>query len=138
MNVHIKSRPIFDLSTQSITNLTKYNCYHTNLVLLHKFNALPDEFKSAIPYSTLSSWSKRDVTQIIGCNSAADFDVNLVKQIISNKKLLLAARALYFLFSTVSKLFRDADNKAELLKLHKTKILETISRVHFSLNRYNL
>jgi hypothetical protein len=98
-------------------------------VLLHKFNALPDEFRSQILYSTLYSWDKRDVTQIIGCNSIADSDVNLLKQIATNKKLRMAAKALYFLFSMVSKLFQSAENKAELLRVNKSVIIDIIKKV---------
>jgi len=109
--------------------LPSYNSYHTNLILLHKFNSLPDEFKSIIPYSTLSSWNKRNIETIIGCDTLADKDIKLLKQIVTSKKLLLAAKALYFVFSTVSTLFKNANNKAELLKDHKILILNTISKV---------
>ena len=61
----------------SILILSIYNSYHTNLVLLYKFNSLPDEFKLVIPQSTLSNWDKRDVANIIGCDSLADKDINL-------------------------------------------------------------
>ncbi len=113
--------------------MPKYNSYHTNLVLLYKFNSLPDEFKSTIPYSTLSSWNNRNVAKIIGCDSLADKDINLLKQIITSKKLLVAAKALYFVFSTVSTLFKHANNKAELLKDYKNTILKTISKVKSTL-----
>ena len=113
--------------------MSQYNSYHTNLILLYKFNSLPDEFRSIIPYSTLHNWSKKDIANIIGSDTLADKDINLLKQIVTNKKLLMAAKALYFLFSTISKLFKEAVNKAELLKLHKTTILETISRVKSTL-----
>jgi len=99
--------------------LTEYKSYHTNLVLLHKFNSLPDEFKSIIPNSTLSGWNNRNVAKIIGCDSLADKDINLLSQIVTSKKLLVAAKALYFVFSTVSTLFKHANNKAELLKDNK-------------------
>jgi len=56
------------------------------------------------------------------------FETNRYKQ-----KLLLAAKALYFVFSTVSTLFKNANNKAELLKDHKILILNTISKVRSSL-----
>jgi hypothetical protein len=39
--------------------LTKYNSYHTNLLLLHHFNALTIDFISTIPASTLSNWKRR-------------------------------------------------------------------------------
>jgi len=113
--------------------LPKYNSYHTNLVLLYKFNSLPDEFKSVIPYSTLSSWNNRDVANIIGCDTLADKDINLLRQIVTSKKLLVAAKALYFVFSTVSTLFKHANNKAELLKDYKNTILKTISKVKSTL-----
>ncbi|MCH8331199.1 MAG: hypothetical protein IH946_07435, partial [Bacteroidetes bacterium] len=110
-----------------------YNSYHTNLVLLYKFNSLPDEFKLVIPQSTLSNWDKRDVANIIGCDSLADKDINLLRQIVTSKKLLVAAKALYFVFSTVSTLFKHANNKAELLKDYKNTILNTISKVKSTL-----
>ena len=113
--------------------MPNYNSYHTNLILLHKFNSLPDEFKSIIPYSTLSSWNKRNIETIIGCDTLPDKDIKLLKQIVTSKKLLLAAKALYFVFSTVSTLFKNANNKAELLKDHKILILNTISKVRSSL-----
>jgi len=52
--------------------LSNYNSYHTNLVLLHNFNSLPEEFKGVIPKSTLKNWNKRDIAKIIGCDSLAD------------------------------------------------------------------
>ena len=122
-----------DKLTKHEKALSKYNSYPTNLILLHKFNSLPIEFKSIILYSTLHNWSKRDVANIIGSDTLADKDIKLLKQIITHRRLLTAAKALYFLFSTVSKLFKDADNKAELLKLHKSSILQTISRVKSTL-----
>ena len=52
--------------------MTEYKSYHTNLVLLYKFNSLPDEFRSIVPKSTLSGWNNRNVAKIIGCDSLAD------------------------------------------------------------------
>ncbi len=113
--------------------MSKYNSYHTNLILLYKFNTLPDEFDLVIPRSTLSNWGKRDVANIIGCDTLADNDIGLLRQIVTNKKLLGAAKALYFVFSTVSTLFKHASNKAELLKEYKSTILDTISKVKSTL-----
>ena len=113
--------------------MSNYNSYHTNLVLLHNFNSLPDEFKGVIPKSTLKNWRGRDVAKIIGCDSLADKDINLLRQIVTSKKLLVAAKALYFVFSTVSTLFKHANNKAELLKDYKNTILKTITKVKSTL-----
>ena len=37
-------------------------------------------------------------------------------------------KALYYLFNTISSLFKYADNKNELLKLNKSLILDTIEK----------
>jgi len=109
--------------------LPKYNSYHTNLVLLHHFDALSIDYKSTIPNSTLSNWKRKNINELIGCNTLYDNDVSVLKEIAKNKKLLRAAKALYFLFSVISQLFNHAQNKAELLRLHKTTILKTIERI---------
>jgi hypothetical protein len=106
-----------------------YNSYHTNLILLHNYDALPIDHKCSIPNSTLSNWKKKDISKIIGCDSISGNDVLLLKEIAKSKRLLLAAKALYFLFQTVSNLFKYAENKAELLRLNKTVILDTIRKV---------
>ena len=118
-----------NLSNKLESPLSNYNSYHTNLILLYKFNSLPEEFRTIIPNSTLSSWNKKDVASIIGCDTLTDKDVKLLKQLMINKKLLLAAKALYFLFSMVSKLFQSAENKAELLRVNKSVIVDTIRKV---------
>jgi len=48
-----------------------------------------------IPNSTLRSWNNRNVAKIIGCDSLADKDINLLRQIVTSKKLLIAAKALH-------------------------------------------
>jgi putative transposase len=98
-------------------------------LLLHHFNALTIDFKSTIPASTLSNWKRKNVSEIIGCNSLCDNDVSILKEIAKSKKLLRAAKALYVLFHTITQLFNHAQNKAELLRLNKTVILNTIEKV---------
>ena len=98
-------------------------------MLLHHFNALTIDFKSTIPASTLSNWKRKNVSEIIGCNSLCDNDVSILKEIAKSKKLLRAAKALYVLFHTITQLFNHAQNKAELLRQHKATILKTIEKV---------
>ncbi|MFT7162321.1 MAG: putative transposase [Bacteroidia bacterium] len=98
-------------------------------MLLHHFNALTIDFISTIPASTLSNWKRKNVSEIIGCNSLSDNDVSILKEIDKSKKLLRAAKALYVLFHTITQLFNHAQNKAELLRQHKTTILKTIEKV---------
>ena len=84
--------------------------------------------KSTIPRSTLSNWKKKDISNIMGCDSITCDEISLLKEIAKCKKLLRAAKALYYLFNTISSLFKYADNKNELLKLNKTVILDTIEK----------
>jgi hypothetical protein len=109
--------------------LSSYNNYHTNLILLHHFDALSIEHKSTIPRSTLSNWKKKDISKIIGCDAITENEISLLKEIAKCKELLRAAKALYFLFHTISFLFKHADNKNKLLKLNTSLILDTIEKI---------
>ena len=106
-----------------------YNSYHTNLILLHHFDLLPQEMKSTIPRSTLANWKKKDTSEIIGCDHVSDNDVSTLKTIAKSRKLLKVAKALYYLFKTISILVRQAENKATLLRKNKSLILYTIDKV---------
>jgi len=98
------------------------------LILLYRFDTLSIDLKSTIPRSTLSNWKRKDISRIIGCDSPSGNEISLLKEIAKCKKLLRAAKALYYLFNTISFLFKYADNKEELLKLNKTTILDTIEK----------
>jgi len=98
------------------------------LILLYRFDALSIDLKSTIPRSTLSNWKRKDISRIIGCDSLSGNEVSVLKEIAKCKKLLQAAKALYYLFNTISFLFNYADNKNELLRLNKTVILDTIAK----------
>ena len=109
--------------------MSNYTIYHTNLILLYHFDVLSIDLKSTIPSSSLSNWKRKDISRIIGCDSLSVNDVLVLKEIAKSKKLLRAAKALYFLFHTITSLFKYADNKNELLKLNKSLILDTIEKV---------
>ena len=97
--------------------------------MLNHFDALSIDLKSTIPRSTLSNWKRKDISRIIGCDSLSANEISLLKEIAKCKKLLRAAKALYYLFNTISFLFKHADNKDELLRLNKTVILNTIEKI---------
>ena len=120
---------IYSSFTISISILSNYTIYHTNIILLYHFDALSIDLKSTTPRSTLSNWKRKDISRIIVCDSLSGNDVLVLKEIAKSKKLLRAAKAIYFLFHTISSLFKYADNKNELLKLNKSLILNTIGKV---------
>lgn len=106
-----------------------YNSYHTNLLLLHHFDCLPTELKTVIPRSTLSNWKKKDIAGIMGSDHFSESDMSTLKAVAKSKKLLIAAKALYYLFKAISTLVRQAENKATLLRKNKSLILFTIEKV---------
>ena len=114
-------------SLSLISILSNYNIYHTNLILLYRFNVLSIDLKSTIPGSTLSNWKRKDISRSIGCDSLSGNDVSVLKEIAKCKKLLRAAKALYFLFHTITSLFKYADNKDELLRLPYTQKCNSLS-----------
>ena len=85
--------------------MSNYNIYHTNLILLHHLGSLSIDHKSTIPSSTLSNWKKKDISKIMGCDAITDDEIYLLKEIAKCKKLLSAAKALYYLFHTITSLF---------------------------------
>ena len=88
-------------SLSFISILSNYTIYHTNLILLHHFDVLSIDLKSTIPSSTLSNWKMKDISRIIRCDSLSGNDVSILKEIDKSKKLLRAAKALFFLFHII-------------------------------------
>ncbi len=66
---------------------------------------------------------------MIGYDSVSDMNKPKMKKTIQIEKLKNASKALYFLFDTIVYLFSNVDNKAELLRVNKSLILQTIQRV---------
>jgi hypothetical protein len=89
---------------------------------------LPTEIKSVIPRSTLSNWKKKDTSAIIGCDHISERDLSTLKAIAKNRKLLNAAKSLYYLFEVISTLVRQAENRAVLLRKNKSLILDIIEK----------
>jgi len=106
-----------------------YNSYHTNLILLYKCSALPDEFKKVIPSSTLTGWKNREITKILGCDAVADQDMEFLRQVIARKKIIKVAKAVYLVLTAITKLFQHASNRAELLKQYASLLFHTIGKV---------
>ncbi len=98
-------------------------------MLLHYFEALPCGLKSTIPRSTLSSWKSKNLSSIIGCDSFLDEYATTAERMFKNEKLIRTCKALYTVFDTISVLFNNALNKAELLQLNKSLVLQTIQKV---------
>jgi len=120
--VYTVSPPLLPTST-----LSSYNSYHTSLKLLHYFDSLPLELKSTIPNSTLSDWKNQNLSKIIGADMLPGDDI-LISRFAKNAKMKKAAKALFILSDTIVSLFKNVENKAEILRTNKSLILSTIKK----------
>lgn len=107
--------------------MASYNSYHSNLIILHRFNALPAKYKSIIPKSTLSTWKKQHCKKLIGADEFSDTDIKVYGQLIQDERFKKSIKALYHLCSVLSEILRQADNKKKLLKSHKNKITKLVA-----------
>jgi hypothetical protein len=105
--------------------------YHTDIILQYKLGILPEHIVRIIPTSTLHNWKNRDINLLFGADYVSDFgdNVELIKALVSVKKLLQAAKALYFIHCTYTELFRLVKSKNKVFRESKKLIIATIDRV---------
>ena len=105
--------------------------YHTDILIQYKLGILPSEVLRQIPSSTLDNWKKRDINHYFGLDNIRDYEKNLdmIKDFLSKKALLNAAKAVYFIYSSYVKIFENVKNKKKILLQSKITIIKTIDRV---------
>ncbi|MEM6525347.1 MAG: hypothetical protein AAGF85_13610 [Bacteroidota bacterium] len=91
--------------------------YNTNLVLMHKFNALPPRWRKHIPRGTLHNWKRRDINRIYGVNIPTE-EIELISQLIRHKRLLKLAKGLYHLSKGLSELVFLINGYEKILAHH--------------------
>lgn len=107
--------------------------YHTNLLIKYKLGILEESKIKAIPNSTLYNWRHRDFSHIIGLPDVNDSEIEIMKEFLSRKKLLQAAKALYFIFLTFQTVISRINNK-KLFFESKELVIDTIDRTKDILN----
>ena len=87
--------------------------YHTDIMIQYKLGILPREVIEQIPSSTIDNWRKRDINKYFGIDNIRDYEKNLgmMKDFLSRKSLLNAAKALYYIYCAYVKLFEKVKNK---------------------------
>lgn len=75
--------------------------YHTDLLIKYKLGVLDTNTIKNIPNSTLYNWRQKGFSHIAGLPDINDDEIDMMREFLSRKKLLKAAKALYFVFTTV-------------------------------------
>ena len=105
--------------------------YHTDIAIQYKLGILDAGFASNIPSSTLHNWKRKDFSSFVGSEYVSDFDQNLqmIKDFLSKKALLKAAKAVYLVYCSYVKLFDVVKNKKKIFHQSKEVIIQTIDLI---------
>ena len=100
--------------------------YHTNLQIKYLLGLLDKEIVSRIPNSTLYNWRKKGFGHIFGLPDINEKDITVMKEFLSKKKLLRAAKALYYIYSVYQRIiFTSSKIRKQFLK-YSEEIINTI------------
>ncbi len=102
--------------------------YHTDLLIKYKLGVLDRKTVEKIPKSTLFNWRQRDFSHIFGLPDVNDSDIDVMRAFLTKKKLLQAAKALYYIFSTFQFIVSNLKNKRKMFSESTELILKTIER----------
>jgi len=102
--------------------------YHTDISIRYKLGILDDKVVKDIPRTTLHNWKNRDFSKLFCFDNIYDNDenINLIREFLTRKKLLEAAKILYFVYSTLSMILSNLRNKKRVLFEAKDEIVKTI------------
>lgn len=105
--------------------------YHTDIALQYKLGILDQALMKQIPSSTLHNWKQKDFSTLVGAEHAARFEQNMqmVKDFLSKKHLLFAAKSIYFIYTVYSKMLKTVKGTKKLYQQSRAIILSTIDRV---------
>ncbi len=105
--------------------------YHSDIAIQYKLGILDFNLVAQIPSSTLNNWKRKDFASLVGADYASDFDQNLqlIKDFLSKKYLLKAAKAIYFVYSTYVTVLNTVKSKDKILRDSKNIIISTIDRI---------
>jgi putative transposase len=105
--------------------------YHTDIMIQYKLCILPQEVIKQIASSTIDNWKKRDINRYFGMDNINDYEKNLamMKDFLSRKTLLNAAKALYYIYCVNVKLFEKVKGKKSIIRQSGVVIIKTIDQV---------
>src|SRR5271157_10248 len=109
--------------------------YHTDIAVQYKLGILDSALVAKIPSSTLHNWKKRDFSLLVGTGYVTDFEQNLqmIRDFLSKKYLLNAAKAIYFVYSSCVAILNSIKNRDKIFRQSRGLIISTIDRVKDSI-----
>ena len=105
--------------------------YHTDIAVQYKLGILNQTLLKQIPSSTLHNWKNKDFSLLVGTEYVSDFEQNLqmIKDFLSKKALLKAAKALYIVYCSYVMLFNMVKSKKKIFRRSKEIIVRAIDRI---------
>jgi len=107
------------------------NKYHSNVKIAYHLGVLEDSMACNIPSSTLHHWKSIDLSEIFGLDYslAVNKDITVIKTIAKHKKLMKAAKALYFVYKTYHNVLLKSHAVTKQLHKHKKEIVKVIEHI---------
>ena len=119
------------METRLIQNRTSY---HSDIKLSAQLDLLPDNIKSQIPKSTLSSFRNTDYSNLFGIDFSDSFkDLDIIKQFSKNQKALKIYKAYNFIKNKLISIFYQITPIKNNFKQFKENIIYTIEKTKSSL-----
>ena len=100
---------------------------NTDIALQYKFDLLSEDIYRNIPKSTRYSWKSKDFCKMVGYDMTfTDEKLELIKNFLTNKTLLKAAKGLYFVFSCWISITDNLRGMKTALRKNMETIVKTI------------
>ena len=101
--------------------------YHTDLAIQYRLGILDNEVCKIIPKSTLYVWKNKDFSKLVGSDiSLSDEKIELIKNYLSNRTLLRAAKGLFFVYATWITISGNVRGMKSALRKSKETVVKTI------------
>ena len=108
--------------------------YHTDICLQYKLGLLDAEIQNQIPYTTLANWRKKDFNQHFGMDGCfTEEKIELIRNFISHKQLLNAAKAIYFVYSFFTKICFEFKQRKKIFRKYKDEIINIIDYIKLTI-----
>ena len=102
--------------------------YHTNILIKYKLGILDVQTVKNIPKSTLYNWRHKDFSGIFGLPGIDNSEIDIMREFLTRKNLLQAAKALYYIYLTFQSVVNRVKNSKKLFFESKELITDTIDR----------
>ena len=75
---------------------------------------MDEETVKKIPNSTLYNWKQKGFSHVFGLPDIYDSEVDIMREFLSRKKLIKAAKALYYIFTVYQSFINNLKNQKKI------------------------